>query len=88
MLHVSTLLFDFTRIIRSGACRRPKVTREVNNARSPPDDFMSRSDTYNTVDDACNTAYQELGQISSPSNYDQLRGPNNESRQDKITSYN
>nr|XP_034310672.1 uncharacterized protein LOC105333550 [Crassostrea gigas] len=75
-------------IIRSGACKRPKETREVTNARSPPGDLMSRPDTYDTVDDACNTAYQELGQISSPSNYDQLRGPNNESRQDKRTSYN
>lgn len=85
---LSTLLFDFTRIIRSGACKRPKGTREVTNARSPPGDLMSRPDTYDTLDDACNTAYQELGQISSPSNYDQLRGPNNESRQDKRTSYN
>lgn len=85
---LSTLLFDFSRIIRSGACKRPKETREVTNARSPPGDLMSRPDTYDTLDDACNTAYQELGQISSPSNYDQLRGPNNESRQDKRTSYN
>lgn len=59
---LSRLFFDFTRCIRSGACKGPKVTREVNIARSPPDDFMSRPDTHDTVDDACNTAYQELGQ--------------------------
>lgn len=60
------------------------MTREVTNARSPADDVMSRPDTYDTVDDTCNTTYQELGQISSPSNYDQLL----ESRQDKRTSQN
>lgn len=85
---LSRLFFYITRCIRSGACKGPKVTREVNIARSPPGDFMSRPDTYDTVDDACNTAYQELGQISSPSNYDQLRGPKNESGQVKRTSYN
>lgn len=74
--------------------KRPEVAREVTNARSPADDVMSRPDTYDTADDTCNTTYQELGQISSPSNYnqlmgpnyDQLKGPNTESRHDKGTS--
>lgn len=47
------------------------VKQETMSSNSPPQDLISTEDMYDTVEDN----YQELGQLSEQSRYDQLKGP-------------
>lgn len=47
------------------------VKQETMSCNSPPQDLISTEDIYDAVEDD----YQELGQRSEHSRYDQLKGP-------------
>lgn len=47
------------------------VNQETMCSNSSPQDLISTEDIYDAVEDD----YQELGQLSEQSRYDQLRGP-------------
>lgn len=47
------------------------VKQETMSSNSPPQDLISTEDMYDRVEDN----YQELGQLSEQSRYDQLKGP-------------
>lgn len=47
------------------------VKQETISSNSPPQDIISTEDIYDAVEDD----YQELGQLSEQSRYDQLKGP-------------
>lgn len=45
--------------------------RQKTNGDSHSNDFVSQQGIYDTAED--NAGYQELGQVSGPSHYDQLQ---------------
>lgn len=47
------------------------VKQETMSSNSPPQDLISTEDMYDRVEDN----YQELGQLSEQSRYDQLKVP-------------
>lgn len=61
----------FCRILRHNWCKQRDVTRQKSKGDSHSNDFVSQQGIYNTAED--NAGYQELGQVSGPSHYDQLR---------------
>ncbi|XP_065945076.1 scavenger receptor class F member 2 [Magallana gigas] len=60
-----------TWILRHNWCKQRDVTRQKSKGDSHSNDFVSQQGIYNTAED--NAGYQELGQVSGPSHYDQLR---------------
>ncbi|XP_065922372.1 uncharacterized protein [Magallana gigas] len=71
VLCISLLLniFTITRIFRNKACKR----HDVNQEEKKDTDTISTPGIYDTAEE--NAGYQELGQLSGPSNYDHLQGP-------------
>lgn len=60
-----------TWILRHIGCKQRDVTRQKTKGDSHSNDVVSQQEIYDTAED--NAGYQELGQISGPSHYDQLQ---------------
>lgn len=60
-----------TWILRHNWCKQRDVTRQKTTGDSHSNDFVLQQGIYETTED--NAGYQELGQVSEPSHYDQLR---------------
>lgn len=58
-------------ILRHIGCKQRDVTRQKTKGDSHSNDVVSQQEIYDTAED--NAGYQELGQISGPSHYDQLQ---------------
>lgn len=59
------------RILRHNWCEQRDVTRQKSKGDSHSNNFVSQQGIYDTAEE--NAGYQELGQVSGPSHYDQLQ---------------
>lgn len=66
VVHICTI----TWILRNNACKRRDLNQQKKRKVT---DSISTPRIYDTAED--NAGYQELGQLSGPSHYDQLQGP-------------
>ncbi|XP_052692845.1 multiple epidermal growth factor-like domains protein 10 [Crassostrea angulata] len=60
-----------TWILRQTGCKQRGVTQQRTKGDSHSNDFVSQQGIHYTAED--NAGYQELGQVSGPSHYDQLQ---------------